>query len=225
MSICGQKPLQWKPWLCHMLPYFHNLCVLGPKQNAALPTSPQISQFPPKWGKTATPSSIFCCPTFYLFYRRPVKFQPIRHEVHKTRQTVSSQSMSQTQFHNSSANCPNQVQELEICLIKNILGSPNFSQACWTSWTRFAKRKFPQLRTGFSIWKNKVQKFSTYRCCERNEELHIVVRFQLFHRQVLLSITGEHVKGDNLRLQLYPSNTRAAITSSSVYSRTLLSHT
>ena len=108
---------------------FKSLYLLGPTDNADLPTSLQTRQFPPK---TFTSSSMFCCPSlFSLFHRRAHEFQPIRRKVRRTRRTVpracpAKRFGSRTQLRRSSSNCPNQVRKVKVRPIKNELSSPSF---------------------------------------------------------------------------------------------------
>ena len=68
---------------------------VGPTDNADRPTSPQMRPFPPKQEAEnihtishVLLSQFFVIPVFFLFHRRTLRFQPIRHEVQRTRQTV-----------------------------------------------------------------------------------------------------------------------------------------
>ena len=125
---------------------------------------PQIMLILPqvhKWGhflrserlKTFTLSAMCCCPSFFLFYTRALRFQPNRHKVHRTWRIVPRACQvkhfgRQTKLRRSSSNCPNQVREVKIHPIKNELNSPNFFQVHWTPQTKFTKQKFIQLTTG-----------------------------------------------------------------------------
>ena len=154
-SIHSQKSQQWTPWLCHALTYLLIFICWDPQ---IMLTLPQVH----KWGhflrserlKTFTLSAMCCCPSFFLFYTRALRFQPNRHKVHRTWRIVPRACQvkhfgRQTKLRRSSSNCPNQVREVKIHPIKNELNSPNFFQVHWTPWTRFANQKFVQLRTGF----------------------------------------------------------------------------
>ena len=73
------------------VPHAHlriNLYLLGPTDNADPPTSPQIRPFPQKRLKAFRPSAMCCCPSFFLFHRRALRFLPIRCKVRQTRRTV-----------------------------------------------------------------------------------------------------------------------------------------
>ena len=106
--------------------------------------------------KTFTPSAMtHCCPSFFLFHGRAVRFQPIRRKVRRTRRTVPRACRAKrfgprTQLRHSSSNCPNKVREVKVRPIKNELSSPNFFQIRRTPRTRFAKQMFVQLRTGLT---------------------------------------------------------------------------
>ena len=107
-----------------------------------------------KWGhflwsqrlKTFMLSSKCCCPSFFLFHRRALRFQAIRRKVHWTRRIVPRACCVEcfglwTQLHRSSSNCQNQVHEAKVCLIKNELSLPNFFQVRRTPQARFANAK------------------------------------------------------------------------------------
>ena len=109
---------------------------------------PQIMLILPqvhKWGhflrserlKTFTPSAMCCCPSFFLFHRRALRFQPIRRKVGQTQRTVPRACQAKrfgpwTQLCRSSSNCLNQVHNVKVRPIKKqtkfarlFLGSPN----------------------------------------------------------------------------------------------------
>ena len=133
-SIRGRKPRQWSPWLCQALTYLLVFICWVPQITLTLP---QVH----KWGhflnskslKTFTPSAMCCCPSFFLFHRRALRFQPIRHKVPQTQQIVPTacqvtRLVPWTQLRCSSSNCPSQVREVKVCLIKNELSPMNFFQ-------------------------------------------------------------------------------------------------
>ena len=145
---------------CHAVPCAHlfiSLYLLGPTDNTDPPTSPQMRPFPLKWEaeNIHTVSHAFC-PSFFLFRRRALGFQPIKRRVCWTPLTVPRACRAKrfgprTQLCRSLSNCPNQVCEVNVRQIKNELSLPNLFQVRWTPQTRFAKQIFIQLRTGLII--------------------------------------------------------------------------
>ena len=112
-SIHSWKPCQWTPRLCHTLTYLLVFICWVPQITLTLP---QVL----KWGhflqserlKTFMPWAVCCCPSFFLFHRRALRFQPIRRKVHRTQQTVPRACRAKrfgprTQLRRSSSNCPN----------------------------------------------------------------------------------------------------------------------
>ena len=157
LSIRGWKPWHWMPWLCHALTYLLVFICWVPQIMLTLPQVHRWGHF--LWSKrlkTFTPSSMCCCPSFFLFQRRALRFQPIRRKVRRTRRQfqehVEQSIWTRTQLCHSLSNCPNYVREVKVCPIKNKLNLPNFFQVRWTPRTSFAKQMFIQLRTGFSVY-------------------------------------------------------------------------
>ena len=94
-----------------------------------------------------------CCPSFFLFHRRALRFESIRRKVHQTQWIVPKACRAKhfgswTQLCRSLSKCPNQVCEVKVHPIKNKLSLPNFFQVRRTPRTRFLKQKFIQVRTG-----------------------------------------------------------------------------
>ena len=103
---------------------FISLYLLGPSDNADSPVSPQMRPLPLKWQAENCPSAMCSCPSFFLFHRRALRFPTIRCKVCQTQQTVPSACRAKrfgprTQLRHSSSNCPNQVRQVKVCLIKN----------------------------------------------------------------------------------------------------------
>ena len=82
-SICIREPQQWTPWLCYVLSYliFVDFGCWIPQIMLPLPQVYKQDHFFRKGEKTVMQSSMFCCPSFFLFHRRALKFQPIRCKV------------------------------------------------------------------------------------------------------------------------------------------------
>ena len=81
-SIRGRKPRQWTPRLCHALTYLLVFICWVQRNSADPPTSPQMRPSPPKReAEKFTPSAMCCCPCFFLFYGRALRFRPIRCKV------------------------------------------------------------------------------------------------------------------------------------------------
>ena len=111
-----------------------------------------MKPFPPK----EEAENILAISHVLLFQRRALRFQPIRCKVCWTRRIVPRACRAkhfgpQTQLHQISLNCPNQVCEVKVCPVKNKLSSPNFFQVHQTPRTRFMKQKYVQLRMGFRM--------------------------------------------------------------------------
>ena len=156
-STRGRKPGQWTARLCHLLTYLLVFICWVPQITLILP---QVH----KWGhflrserlKTFTPSAMCCCPSFFLFHRRALRFQPIRRKVGQTQRTVPRACQAKrfgpwTQLCRSSSNCLKQVRKVKVCLIMNDTSSPNLFKMFQTSRTRFRKQNFAQLRMGFKL--------------------------------------------------------------------------
>ena len=167
-SIHRWKSRQWMPWLCNTLTHLLVSICWVPQITLTLP---QVH----KWGhflrsqrlKTFKPSAVCCCPSFFLFHTRALRFQTIRHKVRKTRRIVPRAYQMKhfglrTQLHCNLSNCPNHVHEVKVCPIKNDLSSLNFFQVRWTPRTRFAKQRFVQLRMGFSLVEFRYLVFTLY---------------------------------------------------------------
>ena len=113
-------------------PLLSHLCLPGPTDDAAPSASPQISLFPPSERlKTFTPSSMFRCPSSFLFHKRALSSQPVRNKVRRTRRIVPRACRlkrfgSRRQLRRSSSNCRNQVRGVKVHPIKNELSSPIF---------------------------------------------------------------------------------------------------
>ena len=158
-SIRGQKPWQWTPRPCHALIYLWVFICWVPQITLTLPTSPQMRPFLPKREAANIPAVSHvllscCCPSFFLFHRRALRFQPIRRKVRQTQQTVPTACWAKnfgprTQLCCGSSNCLNQVREEKVRPIKTEV-CHTFFQVRWTPRTRFAKQMFIQLRTGLS---------------------------------------------------------------------------
>ena len=98
-SIRGRKPRQWTPRLYYTLTSLLVFICWVPQITLTLPHVHKGGHFlRSERLKTFTPSAMSCCPSFFLFYRRALRFQPIRRKVHRTGRTVSSQSMSSKAF-------------------------------------------------------------------------------------------------------------------------------
>ena len=116
-SIRGRKPRQWTPRLCHALTYLLVTICWVPQITLTLP---QVH----KWGhflrserlKIFTPSAMCCCPSFFLFHRRALRFQQIRRKVRRTRRSVP-----------------------RACRAKRFGPRTQFRRSCRTARTRFAK--------------------------------------------------------------------------------------
>ena len=115
-SIRGRKPRQWTPrlvgclasrrfsprWyrrterLCHALIDLLVFICWVPQITLTLPQVHKRGHFlRSERLKTFTPSAMCCCPSFVLFHRKALRFQPIRRKVRRTRRT---QSMSKEAF-------------------------------------------------------------------------------------------------------------------------------
>ena len=105
---------------------FISLYLLGPTDNV---DPPQVH----RWGhflqservKTFMLSAMMCCcPSFFLFHGRALRFQITRRKVCPTQWTVPRASLAKhfgprTQLCCSLSNCPNQVDEVKVCPIKS----------------------------------------------------------------------------------------------------------
>ena len=126
-SIHSWKPCQWTPRLCHTLTYLLVFICWVPQIKLTLPQVHKWDYFlQSKWLKTFTLSAMCCCPIFFLFHRRALRFQPIKPKVHQTQRIVPTACRAKrfgpwTQFHCNSlnSNCPNMVHEVKVCQIKN----------------------------------------------------------------------------------------------------------
>ena len=106
--------------------FFISFYLLGPTDNADPPTSPQMRPFPPKREaeNTFTPSAMCCCPSCVLFLRE-----------------LSSFNQSDARFVELDEQFPEHVE-------RSVLDPENsFVAVRRTVRTRFAKKKFAQLRT------------------------------------------------------------------------------
>ena len=143
----------WTPWLCHVFTYLLAFICWVPQIMLTLPQVHKSGHFLQSEGlKTCTLSAVCCCPSFFLFHRRAVRFQPIRCKVHWTWRIVPRACRAKllgpgTQLRCSLSNCPNQVHEVKLCPVQNKLSLPNFFQDRQTSWARFMTQMFTQLRT------------------------------------------------------------------------------
>ena len=92
--------------------FFISLYLLGPTDNTDPPTSPQMRPFPPKREAENIHAVSRVLPSFVLFHRRALRFQPVRRKVRRSPRTVPRACRAKrfgprTKLRRSSSNCPN----------------------------------------------------------------------------------------------------------------------
>ena len=125
MPIRDWNPWQWTPWLCHALTYLWVFIRWVPQIMLTLPQVRKRGHF--LWSerlKTFTLSAMCCCPTFFLFHRKALRFQPIRCKVRQTRKIVPTACQvkpfePRTQLRSSLSYCLKQVCKVKVHPIKN----------------------------------------------------------------------------------------------------------
>ena len=129
---------------------FISLYLLGPTDNTDLPTSPQMRPFPPN--RKAENVHTVCHVLLSQFFS--LSWESSQVSTNQTRGSLNLMNSSQSMF-SEAFWTPNtaslHVREVKVRPIKSELSSPNFFQVRRTPWTRFAKQKFVQLRTGLTV--------------------------------------------------------------------------